>query len=85
MWAMKYPQVNPSWGVPGTEAFIAVLGASATFWCRRGRLLLGLGEILIVALVPVWPSIGMHCLLCADPCSALPADGTPGEPMIDKS
>jgi branched-chain amino acid transport system permease protein len=55
MWAMKYPQVNPFMGViPGLKAFIAaVLGGIGNIaGAVVGGFLLGLGEVVIVALVP---------------------------------
>lgn len=55
MWAMKYPQVNPFMGViPGLKAFIAAVlgGIGNIMGAVIGGFLLGLGEILIVALVP---------------------------------
>jgi branched-chain amino acid transport system permease protein len=57
MWAMKYPQVNPFLGImPGLKAFIAaVLGGIGNLaGAVLGGLLLGLLEILIVALFPSW-------------------------------
>lgn len=55
MWAMKYPQVNPFLGIfPGFKAFIAAVlgGIGSIIGAVIGGFLLGLGEILIVALVP---------------------------------
>lgn len=55
MWAMKYPQVNPFMGVfPGLKAFIAAVigGIGNIMGAVIGGFLLGLGEILIVAMVP---------------------------------
>ncbi len=55
MWAMKYPQVNPFMGIfPGIKAFIAaVLGGIGNITgAVIGGFLLGLGEIMIVALMP---------------------------------
>jgi branched-chain amino acid transport system permease protein len=55
MWAMKYPQVNPFMGViPGLKAFIAaVLGGIGNITgAVVGGFLLGLGEVVIVALLP---------------------------------
>ncbi len=55
MWAMKYPQVNPFMGVfPGLKAFIAAVlgGIGNIVGAVIGGFLLGLGEILIVALLP---------------------------------
>ena len=57
LWAMKYPQVNPFMGIlPGLKAFIAaVLGGIGNLaGAVVGGLLLGLLEILIVALFPAW-------------------------------
>ena len=57
MWAMKYPQVNPFMGIlPGLKAFVAaVLGGIGNLaGAVLGGLLLGLAEILIVALFPSW-------------------------------
>jgi branched-chain amino acid transport system permease protein len=55
MWAMKYPQVNPFMGViPGLKAFIAAVlgGIGNVAGAVVGGFLLGLGEVVIVALVP---------------------------------
>lgn len=55
MWAMKYPQVNPFMGVfPGLKAFIAAVlgGIGSIMGAVIGGFLLGIGEILIVAMVP---------------------------------
>jgi branched-chain amino acid transport system permease protein len=55
MWAMKYPQVNPFMGIfPGIKAFVAAVlgGIGNIIGAVIGGFLLGLGEILIVALVP---------------------------------
>jgi branched-chain amino acid transport system permease protein len=57
LWAMKYPQVNPFMGIlPGLKAFIAaVLGGIGNLTgAVLGGLILGLLEILIVALFPSW-------------------------------
>jgi len=57
LWAMKYPQVNPFMGIlPGLKAFIAaVLGGIGNLGgAVVGGLLLGLLEILIVAIFPAW-------------------------------
>ena len=55
MWAMKYPQINPFMGViPGVKAFIAAVigGIGNIVGAVFGGFLLGLCEILIVALLP---------------------------------
>lgn len=55
MWAMKYPQVNPFMGViPGLKAFIAAVlgGIGNIIGAVLGGFLLGVGEILLVALMP---------------------------------
>lgn len=55
MWAMKYPQVNPFMGIiPGIKAFVAAVmgGIGNIAGAVIGGFLLGLGEVLIVALVP---------------------------------
>jgi len=55
MWAMKYPQINPFMGViPGFKAFIAAVigGIGNIVGAVLGGFLLGLCEILIVALLP---------------------------------
>ena len=54
-WAMKYPQINPLMGVlPGLKAFVAgVLGGIGNVvGAMLGGLLLGLCEIMLVALLP---------------------------------
>lgn len=55
MWGMKYPQINPFMGViPGLKAFIAAVlgGIGNIVGAVIGGFLLGLFEILIVALLP---------------------------------
>ncbi len=55
LWALKYPQVNPFMGIlPGLKAFIAaVLGGIGNLaGAVAGGLLLGLLEVLIVAIFP---------------------------------
>jgi branched-chain amino acid transport system permease protein len=55
MWALKYPQVNPFMGViPGLKAFIAAVlgGIGNIVGAVIGGFVLGLGEIMIVALFP---------------------------------
>jgi branched-chain amino acid transport system permease protein len=57
LWAMKYPQVNPFMGIlPGLKAFIAAVlgGIGNLMGAVLGGLLLGLLEIMIVALFPSW-------------------------------
>jgi len=57
LWAMKYPQVNPFIGIlPGLKAFIAAVlgGIGNVTGAVLGGLLLGLLEIMIVALFPSW-------------------------------
>lgn len=54
-WAMKYPQINPLMGVlPGLKAFVAAVlgGIGNVVGAMLGGLLLGLCEILLVALLP---------------------------------
>jgi branched-chain amino acid transport system permease protein len=57
LWSMKYPQVNPFMGIlPGLKAFIAAVlgGIGNVTGAVLGGLLLGLLEVLIVALFPTW-------------------------------
>jgi len=57
LWTMKYPQVNPFMGVlPGLKAFIAAVlgGIGNVTGAVLGGLLLGLLEVMIVALLPSW-------------------------------
>ncbi|GKT10397.1 branched-chain amino acid ABC transporter permease [Desulforhabdus sp. TSK] len=89
MWAMKYPQVNPFMGVfPGLKAFIAAVlgGIGNIVGAVLGGFLLGLGEILIVALVPemaqyrdAFAFVILILVLLFRPT------GIMGEPIIDKS
>lgn len=89
MWAMKYPQVNPLMGVfPGIKAFIAAVlgGIGSIVGAVIGGFVLGLGEILIVALVPqmaqyrdVFAFVILILVLLFRPT------GIMGEPITDKS
>lgn len=89
MWALKYPQVNPFMGVfPGMKAFIAAVlgGIGNILGAVLGGFLLGLGEILIVAIVPelgqyrdAFAFVILILVLLFRPT------GIMGEPMIDKS
>jgi branched-chain amino acid transport system permease protein len=57
LWSMKYPQVNPFMGIlPGLKAFIAAVlgGIGNVSGAVLGGLLLGMLEIMIVALWPGW-------------------------------
>jgi len=57
MWCMKYPAVEPFMGViPGLKAFVAaVLGGIGNITgAALGGLILGLAEVLIVAVEPEW-------------------------------
>jgi branched-chain amino acid transport system permease protein len=57
LWAMKYPQVNPFMGIlPGFKAFIAaVLGGIGNLaGAVLGGLILGILEVMLVALFPAW-------------------------------
>jgi branched-chain amino acid transport system permease protein len=57
LWALKYPQVNPLMGImPGLKAFIAaVLGGIGNLaGAVLGGVLLGLMEVMLVALFPSW-------------------------------
>jgi branched-chain amino acid transport system permease protein len=57
MWCMKYPAVEPFMGViPGLKAFVAaVLGGIGNITgAALGGLILGLAEVLIVAVEPDW-------------------------------
>jgi branched-chain amino acid transport system permease protein len=54
-WAMKYPQINPLMGVlPGLKAFVAAVlgGIGNVTGAMLGGLLLGVAEIMLVALLP---------------------------------
>ena len=54
-WAMKYPQINPLMGVlPGLKSFVAAVlgGIGNVMGAMLGGLVLGLCEILLVALMP---------------------------------
>jgi branched-chain amino acid transport system permease protein len=55
LWAMKYPQINPLMGIlPGLKAFVAAVlgGIGNVMGAMLGGLLLGLAEIMLVALLP---------------------------------
>jgi len=55
MWGLKYPQIHPLIGVmPGLKCFIAAVvgGIGNIPGAVTGGMLLGLGEILLVALMP---------------------------------
>lgn len=89
MWAMKYPQVNPFMGViPGLKAFIAAVlgGIGNIVGAVLGGFVLGLGEILIVALFPQMAqyrdafafTVLILVLLCRP-------TGLMGEPITDKT
>jgi len=89
MWAMKYPQVNPFMGVfPGLKAFIAAVlgGIGNILGAVVGGFLLGLGEILIVALVPglaqYRDALAFFVLILV---LLFRPTGLMGEPIIDKS
>jgi branched-chain amino acid transport system permease protein len=55
MWALKYPQIDPYMGiVPGLKAFVAAVlgGIGNVIGAALGGFLLGLLEIMLVALMP---------------------------------
>ena len=55
MWALKYPQIDPYMGiVPGLKAFVAAVlgGIGNVMGAALGGFLLGLLEIMLVALMP---------------------------------
>jgi branched-chain amino acid transport system permease protein len=57
MWCMKYPAVEPFMGViPGLKAFVAAVlgGIGNVAGAALGGMILGLAEILIVAIQPDW-------------------------------
>ena len=57
LWCMKYPALEPFMGViPGLKAFIAAVlgGIGSVQGAALGGLILGLAEILIVAIQPDW-------------------------------
>jgi branched-chain amino acid transport system permease protein len=57
MWCMKYPAVEPFMGViPGLKAFVAAVlgGIGSVSGAALGGLILGMGEIIIVAMWPEW-------------------------------
>jgi branched-chain amino acid transport system permease protein len=89
MWAMKYPQVNPFMGViPGLKAFIAAVlgGIGNIVGAVVGGFLLGLGEIIIVALVPELAqyrdAVAFVILIVV---LLFRPTGIMGEPIIDKT
>ncbi|MBI5248084.1 MAG: branched-chain amino acid ABC transporter permease, partial [Desulfomonile tiedjei] len=57
LWCIKYPALEPFMGViPGLKAFVAAVlgGIGSVTGAAIGGMLLGLGEILIVAIWPDW-------------------------------
>jgi branched-chain amino acid transport system permease protein len=89
MWAMKFPQVNPFMGViPGLKAFIAAVlgGIGNIVGAVVGGFLLGLGEILIVALLPdlaqYRDAVAFVILILV---LLFRPTGIMGEPTVDKS
>ncbi len=59
MWAMKYPQINPLMGIiPGLKAFVAAVlgGIGNVTGAMLGGILLGITEIMLVALYPDSPA-----------------------------
>ncbi len=57
MWCMKYPAIEPFMGViPGLKAFVAAVlgGIGNVTGAAIGGLILGLAEVLIVAVQPDW-------------------------------
>ena len=57
MWSMKYPAVDPFMGViPGLKAFVAAVlgGIGNVTGAAIGGMILGLAEVLIVAVEPDW-------------------------------
>jgi len=57
MWALKYPQLNPSMGmIPGLKCFIAAVigGIGSISGAALGGLLLGFVEIAVVATIPAF-------------------------------
>ncbi len=57
MWCMKYPAIEPFMGViPGLKAFVAAVlgGIGSITGAALGGILLGLSEVVIVAVWPEW-------------------------------
>lgn len=89
MWAMKYPQVNPFMGIiPGLKAFIAAVlgGIGSIVGAVLGGFVLGVGEVLIVAIFPglaqyrdAFAFLVLILLLIFRPT------GIMGEPIVDKT
>jgi branched-chain amino acid transport system permease protein len=89
MWAMKFPQVNPFMGVmPGLKAFIAAVlgGIGSVAGAMMGGFLLGLGEVMIVAIFPDMAKYrdALSFLVLIGVLLLRPT-GIMGEPLVDKS
>ncbi len=78
LWCMKYPAVEPFMGViPGLKAFVAAVlgGIGSVSGAAIGGLILGLAEIMIVA---IWPEWSGYRDATAFLFSSLSADATDG-------
>ncbi len=87
MWCLKYPALEPFMGViPGLKAFVAAVlgGIGNVMGAALGGMILGLAEVLIVAIQPDWSGYRdaiAFCILIA--LLLTRPTGIMGEPLSD--
>jgi branched-chain amino acid transport system permease protein len=87
MWCLKYPALEPFMGViPGLKAFVAAVlgGIGNVMGAALGGMILGLAEVLIVAVQPDWSGYRdaiAFCILIA--LLLTRPTGIMGEPLSD--